>query len=122
MPPRRRETPDVGDELDLVGLQQLDEFVGTPRGVSDGPHGQNSRFFISLKKCERSTSSSSSAGGGSVLSNLRPSLALASLAALAAFFLINFCSCFSSIVPGVVSVWIGGVPSLYTPDRAPGYA
>src|SRR5205814_872058 len=104
MPPRRRETPDVGDELDLVGLQQLDEFAGTPRGVSDGPYGQNSRFFISLKKCERSTSASSSAGGGSVLSNFRPSRALASLAALAAFFLINFCNCFSSIVPGWVSV------------------
>src|SRR3954465_15628265 len=61
-------------------------------------------------------SESSSRGGGSVLSNFRPSRALASLAAFSEFFLISFWSCFSSMLALGFRALFGGSrrPSLYT--------
>jgi len=52
------EATNVGHDRDLVGLQNGYEVIGRPRGVADGPNSgaQNSRFFISLKKCVRSMS------------------------------------------------------------------
>ncbi|MGH7636158.1 MAG: hypothetical protein ACREOK_00785, partial [Gemmatimonadaceae bacterium] len=65
MAARAGKTSNVSQGANVVRLEQCEEFVGRAGGVADGPDGdarfaQNSRFFISLKNCERSMSASSS--------------------------------------------------------------